>query len=89
METFIKIQPLQFGGEENYSKAKRKLAKSANFGILYGMTGKNFAERFGMTLEEGDEFVEQFKSRLPTLFAWTERIELLAAKLRNCKYYVR
>ena len=33
-----------------------------------------------MSLEEGEEFVEQFKSRLPTLFTWTSRIEEIAAK---------
>lgn len=71
---------LQYGGEENYSKARRKLAKSANFGILYGMTGRNFAERFDMSLEEGEDFVKQFKAGLPTLFAWTDYIEKLAAK---------
>lgn len=61
-------------------KLKEKWQSGANFGILYGMTGKNFAERFDMTLEEGEEFVETFKSKLPTLFTWTRRIEQIAAK---------
>lgn len=67
-------------GEENYSKTKRKMAKGANFGLLYGMTGRNFAERFDMSLEEGEEFVEQFKAGLPTLFTWIDTVEKIAAK---------
>lgn len=67
-------------GEENYDKNKRKIAKSANFGILYGQTGRNFAERFDMTLEEGNAFVEQFKSSLPVLFRWVNVWEKVGQK---------
>lgn len=44
------------------------------------MTGRNFAERFDMSLEEGEEFVEQFKAGLPTLFTWIDTVEKIAAK---------
>lgn len=64
-------------GEENYSKDKRKLAKGANFGLLYGMTARNFRERFDMTMSEAEEFVDQFKSSLPVLFKWVAGIERL------------
>ena len=67
-------------GEENYDKNKRKIAKSANFGILYGQTGRNFAETFNMTLEEGNQFVEDFKSSLPVLFRWVGALEILGEK---------
>lgn len=67
-------------GEENYDKSKRKKAKQANFGILYGMTARNFANDFGISLEEGEEFVNQFKSGLPTLFTWVSAVEKRAAK---------
>ena len=65
-------------GEENYSKDKRKLAKGANFGLLYGMTAKNFSARFNMTMDEAQEFVDAFKGGLPTLFNWISGVELLA-----------
>lgn len=67
-------------GEENYSKDKRKKAKGANFGILYGMTARNFKERFDMSMEEAEEFVNQFKSGLPVLFNWVSSIELKGEK---------
>lgn len=67
-------------GEENYDKNKRKIAKSANFGILYGQTGRNFAERFNMTLDEGNQFVEDFKASLPVLFRWVNVWEKVGEK---------
>ena len=65
-------------GAENYTKQKRKMAKKANFGILYGMTAKNFAEDFGMTMDEGQEFVDNYKASLGTLFKWVAGQEKLA-----------
>lgn len=62
-------------GEENYSKDKRKKAKGANFGILYGMTARNFKERFDMTDEEAQKFVDDFKGGLPILFNWVAGME--------------
>lgn len=70
-----KTTAIAIWGEENYSKARRKIAKSANFGILYGQTGRNFAEAFGMTLDEGNQFVEDFKASLPVLFRWVRTWE--------------
>lgn len=67
-------------GEENYSKDKRKLAKGANFGLLYGMTARNFSTRFNMTMDEAQEFVDAFKGGLPTLFNWISGVELLAER---------
>lgn len=67
-------------GEENYDKNKRKIAKSANFGILYGQTGRNFAERFNMTIDEGNQFVEDFKTSLPVLFRWVSVWEKLGQR---------
>lgn len=67
-------------GEENYSRDKRKWAKGANFGILYGMTARNFAERYDMTMEEAQEFVTRFKTSLSTLFSWVTKHEKTAAK---------
>jgi hypothetical protein len=75
-----KMTAISIWGEENYNKDKRKIAKSANFGILYGQTGRNFAEKFDMTIEEGNQFVEDFKAALPTLFRWVSIWEKVAEK---------
>jgi DNA polymerase I len=75
-----KSTAIKIFGEENYDKDKRKMAKGANFGILYGMTAPNLAERFKMTLAEGEEFYTKYKKGLPTLFAWEDRIKNRAKK---------
>ena len=63
-------------GEENYTKDKRKMAKGANFGLLYGMTAHNFKDRFNISYEEAQEFVDQFKAGLPVLFQWIKACEV-------------
>ena len=70
-----KEMALQMWGAENYSKQKRKMAKKINFGILYGMTAKNFAEDFGISLEEAEDIVKRYKSTAPKLFEWVSENE--------------
>lgn len=67
-------------GAENYTKDKRKMAKGANFGLLYGMTAHNFKDRFNISYEEAQDFVDQFKGGLPTLFNWIKQCELEGEK---------
>lgn len=67
-------------GEENYSRDKRKWAKGANFGILYGQNARNFAENFGISMDEAQEFVTRFKTSLPVLFSWVTKHERDGAK---------
>lgn len=62
-------------GEENYDKEKRKLAKGANFGIIYGMGAYTLAQRNGMTLEDGEAFYRQFQEGLPVLFSWISYVQ--------------
>lgn len=57
-------------GKENYTKDLRKIAKGANFGILYGQNEYNFAEHFNGDINKSREFLDQYKSSLPTLFRW-------------------
>ena len=60
----------QLWGEENYTKDRRKMAKGANFGILYGQNEYNFADGWNIPLEEARDFMNLYKSRLPKLFRW-------------------
>ena len=62
-------------GKENYSKQKRKMAKKANFGILYGMTAKNFAEDFRIPQYEAEDLVKRYKDTAPVLFNWVHQNE--------------
>lgn len=48
--------------------------------LLYGMTAHNFAPRFNMSLQEAQEFVDQFKAGLPVLTTWISAMENLGEK---------
>lgn len=52
---------------------------TANFGILYGMNYYSFADRYAMSLEEAQKFVNDFKTSLSTLFSWVSKVEKLGA----------
>lgn len=69
-----KVTAISIWDEESYDRDKRDKAKTANFGILYGMSGYSFAERFRISVEEGEDFVRKFKSSLPQLFRWQQSI---------------
>lgn len=62
-------------GDENYDKGKRKKAKRCNFGILYGMTPRNFAIDFEIPLEEAEQLVHDYKASAPVLFNWVHENE--------------
>ena len=63
-----KATAIKIFGEENYCKEARKRAKTANFGILYGASAYGFHNSFpDMSLEECEDFIEKFKSALPSI----------------------
>ena len=47
---------------------------NCNFGILYGMTAESLAERFRISKAEGQEFYDNYKATLSTLFGWVDRV---------------
>jgi intein/homing endonuclease len=63
-----KATAIRIFGEENYCKEARKKAKTANFGILYGSSAYGFHNQFpDMSIEECEEFIDKFKSALPSI----------------------
>ena len=46
--------------ENKVSPAQRKLAKTLNYGVLYGMGSRKFSENTGLSLEESRQFIEQY-----------------------------
>ncbi|MAG37573.1 MAG: DNA polymerase I [Dehalococcoidia bacterium] len=55
------------------SEDQRRLAKTINFAILYGMRGWGLAQRTEMSLEEAGPFVERYRSRYPGIDSYIER----------------
>lgn len=63
-----KATAVKIFGEENYCKEARKKAKTANFGILYGSSAYGFHKQFpDMSLEDCEDFIDKFKSALPSI----------------------
>ena len=69
----------QIWDPSEYDKGKRKKAKKVNFGILYGMTAKNFSNDFAITMDEAQEIVDKYKAGAKKLFEWVDREERQAA----------
>jgi len=68
LETAIKI----FGKEKAYEK--RNIAKSINFGLLYGMGSRKLAGEINVTQKEAKEYIKSYFESFPTVKTYLESI---------------
>ena len=61
MQTAISL----FGEEE--ASAKRNIAKTVNFGLLYGMGAKKLSDTLGITTKEAKEIIERYFETFPSV----------------------
>jgi len=61
-----------FGEEE--AKAKRNIAKTVNFGLLYGMGQKKLSDTLGITTKEAKAIIEKYFESFPTVKAYFRSI---------------
>ena len=61
-----------FGEEE--AAAKRSVAKTVNFGLLYGMGAKKLSDTLGITTKEAKEIIEKYFESFPTVKAYFRSI---------------
>ncbi|MGB9870334.1 MAG: DNA polymerase I [Anaerolineae bacterium] len=52
---------------------QRRLAKSVNFGLIYGMSPLGLARQTGLTLAEAENFISQYFGRFPKVREYLER----------------
>ena len=65
--------------KESVSAEERRLGKTINFGVIYGMGVQRFARETGVPQARAKEFLQRFKERYPKVFAfleWQERLAL-------------
>ena len=67
------------------SPEERRLGKTINFGVIYGMGAQRFARATGVSQEEAKNFLKRYKERYPNVFNFLEHQEKLALS----KGYVR
>ncbi|STP05071.1 DNA polymerase I [Helicobacter acinonychis] len=72
MEAFLKGRDIHletsralFG--ENSAKEKRSIAKSINFGLVYGMGSKKLSETLNIPLNEAKSYIEAYFKRFPSI----------------------
>lgn len=61
-----------FGEDE--ADAKRDVAKTVNFGLLYGMGQKKLSETLGITTKEAKEIIEKYFNSFPSVRAYFRQI---------------
>ncbi len=69
LQTAIKI----FGKEE--AKSKRDIAKSINFGLLYGMGSRKLAQTIGVSVAEAKSYIESYFASFPTIKSYLEEVK--------------
>ncbi len=72
LETAVKI----FGEKE--APKYRSIAKSINFGLIYGMGPKKLSETINVSTKEAKEFIQKYFDSFPTVKNFIEKIKLEA-----------
>ncbi len=74
LETAIRI----FGKE--MAKEKRAVAKSINFGLLYGMGARKLSQTIGVSQKEAKEYIDSYFSSFPTVRDFIQKAQQEAEK---------
>ena len=64
--------------KDEISPDERRLGKTINFGVIYGMGAQRFARETGVSQADAKEFLAKYKQRYSKVFAFLELQERLA-----------
>ena len=67
--------------KETVTPDERRLAKTINFGVIYGMGAQRFARETGIKASDGKVFIERFNDRYPKVFAYLQQMQQEAIAL--------
>lgn len=59
---------------DQVSKEQRRMAKTINFGIIYGLSAYGLAQRLGISQEAAGRFIDAYFGRYPGVLAFQERV---------------
>ncbi|MCS7015172.1 MAG: DNA polymerase I [Gemmatales bacterium] len=59
---------------EQVTKEQRRVAKTINFGIIYGLSAFGLAQRLGISQEEAAAFIDAYYQRYPGVLVFQERV---------------
>lgn len=61
--------------KEKVTPDERRLAKTINFGVIYGMGAQRFARETGMKAADGKLFIEKFNQTYPQIFNYLQKMQ--------------
>jgi DNA polymerase-1 len=61
--------------KETVTPDERRLGKTINFGVIYGMGAQRFAREAGVSAAEGKKFIERFNQRYPKVFEYLQQLQ--------------
>src|SRR5262249_42839900 len=69
--------------EDDVTPEMRRMAKTVNFGVIYGMSAHGLAQRLAMSREEAGQFIDAYFARYPKVQEYQTR---LLEKCRRDRY---
>jgi DNA polymerase-1 len=69
--------------EAEVTADQRRLAKTVNFGVLYGMSAHGLAQRLEMSVEDAARFIDAYFARYPRIAGYQSRL-LKDCRQRRC-----
>ncbi|MEH2139367.1 DNA polymerase I [Nostoc sp.] len=67
--------------KENITSEERGIAKTINFGVIYGMGSLRFSRSTGIDKSIANEFIKRFNERYPKVFRYLEQVKKEAIAL--------
>ncbi len=64
--------------KDSIDEEERRIGKTINFGVIYGMGAQRFARSTGVSIIEAKYFLSRYKERYPAVFKFLEYQERLA-----------
>ncbi|HIK04404.1 MAG TPA: DNA polymerase I [Trichormus sp. M33_DOE_039] len=61
--------------KEDITADERRIAKTINFGVIYGMGSLKFSRSTGIDKNVANEFIKRFNNRYPEIFAYLEGVK--------------
>jgi len=61
--------------KETVTPDERRLGKTINFGVIYGMGAQRFAREAGVSSAQGRLFIERFNQRYPKVFEFLQQLQ--------------
>jgi DNA polymerase I len=61
--------------KEDVTPDERRLAKTINFGVIYGMGSLRFSRSTGVDKVNANEFIKRFNERYPKIFEYLDRVK--------------